>query len=358
MTFIIQRRLPLVAGLLLIGFVVSACGGVAAAGGSATPTQSPHMTTVTVCEAGTSVAFFTEYVAQQEGYFKAQGLNVPTPIQVSTGSKAAAGIEAGSCTIANGVITDVFGLTKIDKSVRAIGDLLNAYAVDIVVSKQFLQQTHLTDSSPLSAKIMALKGKKIGITGPNTGTQALLTYLFKLEGMNASTDATQVSLGANSIAALTALQTGRVDALSFFAPFGQVAVAKGAGDILISPIRGDVPQLVGDVQGIFYTKQSVITAQPQVVAGYIRAIAQAETFIHANPTQTKALLTKYLGLAPNIVNAIYQANAPVIATSPQISQAAYAIAGQFHLRAGLITQIPPFNQIVAASTITNALAQS
>lgn len=354
MFFFIQRRLLFIAVLLLFGLVLSACGS-----GPASPSaQTAKLTTLTVCQAGTSIAFFSEYVADQEGYFKAQGLNVPTPIQVTTGAKAAAGIEAGSCQVANGVITDAFSLQKIDSSVRVVGALLNAYAVDIVVGKKFIQEAGVTASSSLAEKINALKGKKIGITGPNTGTQALLTYLFKLQGLDAAKDATQVSLGSNSTAALTALQSGTVDALSYFVPFGQAAVARGAGDILISPVRGDIPELVGDVQGIFYTKQSVIDAQPEAIAAYIRAIGQAEAFVHNNPVQAKTLLTKYLNLSASVVNTIYEANVQAVAKDPQISQEGYNIAGQFHLQVGLINAVPPFSQLVATSTIASALAKS
>lgn len=350
-----RRRLLPAMSLLLLCLSIAACGGNATSTAGSTPGA---LTTVTVCEAGKSLAFFPEYIAEQEGYFKAQGLNVPAATQVPTGTKAAAAIESGSCTIANGVILDAFTLEKHDSSVRVIGSLLNAYAVDIIVSKKFEKETGVSASSSLADKIKILKGKTIGITGPNTGTAGLLTYLFKLEGMSPTKDATPVSLGANNTAALAALQSGRVDALSFFSPLGQAVEAKGIGDILISPMRGDIPQLQGEVQGIFYTKQSVIDSQPQVVAGYIRAISQAETFFHNNPAQAKLLLTKFLGLGTAVTNAVYTIGVPDVAQNPQISQASYTTAGQFHLQAGLITSFPPFSTLVATSTINSALAKS
>jgi ABC-type nitrate/sulfonate/bicarbonate transport system substrate-binding protein len=310
-----------------------------------------------VCQAGNAISFFPEYVAQQQGYFSAQKLSVSSPvIQVATGAKAATAVETGSCDIANGVITDAFGLAKVDASTRIIGALMDAYTADIVVSKQFEQDNHLSSTSPLTDKIQALKGKTIGITGPGSGTQALLTYVFKLAGMNASKDATQVSLGANNTAALAALQAGRVDALSFFVPIGQAAIAQGIGDIFISPLRGDIPQLVGDIHGVFYTKQSVIDAKPQAIAAYIRGIGQAEAFIHSNPTQAKAYLTKYLNLGANVADAVYTATSPVVAKDPQISQAAFTIAVDFHTTAGLVSIAPSYSQMVATSTISKALA--
>ena len=123
-------------------------------------------------------------------------------------------------------------------------------------------------------------------------------------------------------------------------------------------MRGDIPSLVGDVHGVIYTKQSTIDANPQAIAAYIRAIGQAETFIQSNPAQARVLLNKYLGLGQAVTDAIYTAAAPDIAKSPQISQAAYNVAAQFHLKAGLITVIPPFTTLVATTTIDSALASS
>ena len=354
MSFIRHRLVSVVLLCLL-------CLGISACGGSSNPTtgskQTP-LTTVKVCQLNKSINFFPFYVAQQKGYLTQQGLNIPTPPLLQVGSRVVAGVKSGDCSIGNGVITDAFNWSKSDPSARIVGAMMDGYVVDVVVSKKFEQEMHVSASSPLADKINALKGKTIGITGPGTGTQALLTYLFHLQGMNASKDSKQVSLGSNNSAALADLKAGRVDALSFFSPIGQAAEAQGIGDIFISPVRGDVPGLRGDVHGIIYTTQSFINSQPQIVAKYIRAINQAEVFIKNNPTESKALLKNYLGYTQSIADAVFTANASVIATTPAITQEEYDIAGQFHLGAGLISKLPPYTQLVATSTISSALSQS
>jgi len=357
MYILIRRRFSLVACLALICLGVSACGGSAAPTQSSATTPTQNMT-LKVCQGSNSITFFPFYVAQQQGYFKAQKLDIANPAILQVGSKVAAAVEAGSCQVGDGVITDAFNWSKVDKSARIIGAFINAYTVDIVVSKKFEQETHVSATSALADRIKALQGKTIGITGPGSATQGLLTYLFKQEGMNAAKDAKQVSLGANNTAALGALKSGRVDALSFLLPVGQAAEAQGIGDILISPMRGDIPSLVGDVHGVIYTKQSTIDANLRAIAAYIRAIGQAEAFIQSNPTQAKVLLNSYLGLGQAVTDAIYTAAAPDIAKNPQISQAAYTVAAQFHLKAGLISVIPPFTTLVATTTIDSALASS
>ena len=358
--YLVRQRRPLfLATLILMCLGITACGSSSPASTStagATPTKS--LTTLSVCQINKSINFFPFYVAQQEGYFKAQGLNVANPPLLQVGSKVVDGVEGGSCDIGDGVMTDVFGWAKVDPSARIIGAFMNGFVVDIVVSKKLEAETNVSPTSTLAQKVAALKGKTIGITGPKTGTSALLTYLFKQYGMNATTDANEVSLGSNNTAALAALKAGRVDALSFFSPIGQAATTQGIGDILISPVRGDVPGLTGDVHGVFYTKQSVIAAKPQAIAAYIRAINQAESLIQSNPTAAKKLLNGYLGLGQNVTDAVFAAQAQGIAKSPQITSAAYTVAGQFHLQAGLITQIPAYCSVVATSTIASALGVS
>src|SRR6266851_1730558 len=112
MYILIRRRFSLVACLALICLGVSACGGSAAPTQSATPTKNM---TLTVCQGSNSITFFPFYVAQQQGYFKAQKLDIANPAILQVGSKVAAAVEAGSCQMGDGVITDAFNWSKVDK---------------------------------------------------------------------------------------------------------------------------------------------------------------------------------------------------------------------------------------------------
>lgn len=350
--YVMNRKMLLsLSCLLFIALNMASCSNVLL---SRAPAPTDSMT-LNVGQLNDSINFFPFYVAEQLGYFKAQGLTLGARPRLQTGPNVVAALEAGNIDIGGGVITDTFGMAKVDPSVRIIGALTNGYVVDVVVSKAFEQETHLTEASPLQAKIDALRGKKIGITGPNTGTSALLTYLFKQEGMDVQKDAILESLGSNNASALAALHNNRVDALSFFSPIGQAAESQGIGDIFISPDNGDVPGLKGDVHGLFYTKQSVIDAKPKAVHAFIKAVAQAENYIQANPAKAQVLLNSYLKLGKQVSSAVYTATSPVWAKDPQLSQSSYNVATQFHLQAGLIKAAIPYNNLVATNTINAAL---
>lgn len=348
-----KRFLTYFSCLLLVSIGLSSCSSVLSA--SSTPSSKTNDMTLNWAQINGSVNFFPFYVATQKGYFTAQGLTINNKGMLQTGPTVAAALESGSIDVAGGVITDVFTVGQKDSSIKVIGALDDGYVVDIVVSKKFELQTGLTESSPLDEKIKALKDKNIGITGPHTGTSALLTYLFRQVGLDANKDLKEVNLGSTNAAALAALQNNRVDAVSLFSPIGQAAEAKGVGDIFISPDAGDVPTMKNDLHGVFYSKQSNIDAQPKAMAAFIRAIGQAETFIQGNPAETTTLLNSYLKLGTKITTAVYKATAPVWAKSPVVDQSAYDVATNFHLNAGLITIKLNYKDVIASSTISNAL---
>ena len=142
--------------------------------------------------------------------------------RLGTGAKVAAALKSGSIDLGAGVLTDCFNLARVDDKTRLVADLVDRYYVDVVVGTSF---DGPPVSAPLDQRIRALRGKKIGITGPGSGTEALVTYLFHRVGMNPQTDAELVNLGSTSTAALGALKSHRVDALSFFQPIAQQAAA-------------------------------------------------------------------------------------------------------------------------------------
>ncbi|HET9080728.1 MAG TPA: ABC transporter substrate-binding protein [Trebonia sp.] len=356
------RRLAPLAVLTVAALTAAACSSSSSSSapsssssGAGNTAAAAATTTLNVGVISNSVAFFPLYVARQEGYFADEHLNVPTPPVLGTGAKVAAALAGGSIDVAAGVITDAFNLAKTGNTPKVIAALVNSYYVDIVVAKN---AKVAPANASLLTKIKSLKGLSIGITGPGSGTSALVTYLFKLAGMNPATDATEVSLGSNPIAVLEALKSGRVQALAFFQPIGQEAEAEGTGSIYISPSRGDIPALNGDVHGVIYTDTSSLASKKQAIEEFVAAIAKAEQFIHTSSAATvQSLLSKY---EPTMKPATVSAMVPVlqreIPATPTISAAAYQIAANFHKTAGLVANPAPYADMIDSSLISSAVS--
>ncbi len=348
-----RKPVLLLACLLLLGLSLASCGG------SAAPSPSASMT-LRVGTITNALPFLPFYVARAKNFFKAQGLTLDpaVPPLLGSGAKLSTTLEANGIDIAVGGVPDAFTVSRVDTSIRLIGAVNNGFLIDVVVSKDFAQQAHLTATSSLADKVKALVGKKIGISAPGSSTDALITYLFRQQGLNVLKDATKVNLGAAITTDLAALQAGRVDAIVVAAPGGEIAEAQGFGAILISPGRGDVPAMQGQLFELAFTKQQVIDSKPQAVQAFIRALAQADTFIQNHPDQALTLLEQYLHLKPKTAVTAWNAVKASIPQSPQISQTAYDTANQFEVKAGLLAIALPYKDLVASDTINKALGTS
>jgi ABC-type nitrate/sulfonate/bicarbonate transport system substrate-binding protein len=304
-----------------------------------------HSTTppgvLNVGQISNSVAFFPLFVAEHQGYFAAEGVQLGERPRLGTGAKVAAALKGGSIDLGAGVITDAFNLAKIDDGTRIVTSLVTEYYVDIVVPPSFEEPETLED------KIAALVGKQIGITGPGSGTEALVKYLFTSIGRDAAIDSTLVNLGSATTAAIGALTSGRVDALAFFQPIAQQVAAGGVGKTYISPVRGDVPALRGALHGVVFSTQKLLNRKPAELAAFNRAIARALADIHGDPGQARDLLGQYLkNTDAKAVDALAPILRDEIAETPDVQRAAYDTARTFHLDSGLVRKAPTYEEVL------------
>jgi NitT/TauT family transport system substrate-binding protein len=291
-----------------------------------------------------SVAFFPLFIAENKGYFTDEGITLGERPRLGTGAKVAAALKSGSVDVGAGVITDAFNLAKIDDGTRIVSSLVAEYYVDIVVSPSF---DGPGDDADLSAKAKALVGRNIGITGPASGTEALVKYLFGSVGRNAATDSTLVNLGSVVSAAIGALKSRRVDALAFFQPIAQIAEATGIGRTYISPARGDVPSLRGALHGVTFSTRKLLDRKQKEIVGFQQAIGRALTDIHGDPEQSRALLGQYLeGSNPKALDALMPTLLKEVPTAPEVDKDAYETALRFHLDSDLVRKAPAYADVI------------
>jgi ABC-type nitrate/sulfonate/bicarbonate transport system substrate-binding protein len=308
-----------------------------------------------VGQIGNSVAFFPIFAAQQLGYFKDAGLDV-TSTQLSTGTLVGTAVTSNSLDIGNSVITDVFALLKANRPVKIVGSLVNAYYIDIVASNQFLDATKLTRQSKLADRIEALKGKRVGITGPGSGTQALVDYLFRTQNLDSTRDVELVNVGADQSSVLQTMKTGRIDAVSFAWPLTMIAEIAGVGKGFIVP-ASDVPAMHDQIQGVMYVKPDLLAKREDAVAAYVRAIGRAEAAIHKNPTQARTLLkASNPALSDPAVDALLTAYLPVLPQKPDIEPISYERALEFHRLTGFAAPSGnSYAEVIDAATLLKAL---
>src|SRR5581483_6223254 len=86
-----RQALALLANLPLVALGISSCDG----SGSPTTTSSTNNMILNVGQISNSIAYFPFYVADQQGFFKKEGLSMPTRPLLGTGAKVATAVESG-----------------------------------------------------------------------------------------------------------------------------------------------------------------------------------------------------------------------------------------------------------------------
>ncbi|QFG20788.1 ABC transporter substrate-binding protein [Actinomadura sp. WMMB 499] len=328
-----MRRL--LAALLVLVLAVAGCA-------NRTSTTPPG--TLNVGQISNSIAFFPLFIAEKKGYFAQEGVELGDRPRLGTGAKVAAALKSGSIDVGAGVLTDALNLARIDDDTRLVANLVDKYYVDIIVAENW---SGPPDSAPLDQRIRALDGKKIGITGPGSGTEALVTYLLQRVGMDSDTDVELVNLGAKATSAIGALKAGRVDALSFFQPIAQQAEAAGAGRLYISPSRGDIPGFETTAHGVAFTTAKLMDKKGKEIAAFQRAIARAQADIRERPEEVPGLLAEY---NKTVDPQAREALVPILREEvpPQIGFTRQSIdtALRFHRTTGLVERLPTYEEIV------------
>jgi NitT/TauT family transport system substrate-binding protein len=311
------------------------------AAGCATRESTTPSGVLNIGQISDSVAFLPLFIAEKQGYFKAEGLSLGERPRLGTGAKVAAALKSGSVDLGAGVITDAFNLAKIDDGTRIVTSLITEYYVDVVVPPSF------AGAASLNEKIQALVGKKIGITGPGSGTEALVDYLFTSIGRNAATDSTLVNLGSATTSAIGALKANRVDALAFFQPIAQQAAAANVGRTYISPARGDVPSLRGALHGVVFSTRKLLDRKQEELSAFQRAMARALGDIHGDPAKVRSLLGQYLkGTDAKALDALVPILPPEVPATPEVQRASFETARKFHVDSGVVKKAPSYEAVL------------
>lgn len=326
------------AAVLGLGLSMTACSGDGGSGGSG------DADTLNVGQISDSIAFFPLYVAEENGYFDDEGVNLGERPRLGTGAKLAAALTSGSIDVAAGVITDAFNLHENNDKTRITGSLVTEYYVDIIVGPDYEGPGA---DAPLEERVKSLVGKNIGITGPGSGTEALVKYLFQSVDKDPAKDSTLVNLGGSTTGALGALSEGQVDALAFFQPVGQMAESQDVGEIYISPQRGDIAEMAGQLHGALFSTTTALDAKSEQIKGFNKAIDSALGFISDNPDDAAKLLKTYLKATDQeTVDALIKLLPEEMATSTTVPKDGYEKAVNFHVDSGLIPEGPAYDDIV------------
>lgn len=182
---------------------------------------------VSACEAGASgeldsvqsvtfpgAYYLTDVVAQEKGFFEDEGLDVDF-VKPQSGTTSTQLMQSGQVglMISDGILT----LSAQDKGlgITLVGSLYNRSAWTIYASNADPGLAGTAKENPNG--LGALRGKRIGVTGINAGTDLTLQSVLRSNGIAPEKDVNRIGVGLLT-AAVGQFENGGLDAYVFGAP--------------------------------------------------------------------------------------------------------------------------------------------
>jgi NitT/TauT family transport system substrate-binding protein len=212
-------------------------------------------------------------IAEEKGFFKAEGLNVLLIIMQNQ-------------VVVNGVLSghvDYGGTFS-----NFIGAAMSGAPVKIVMSVMD-GADHFLVTSPNIKRVEDLKGKTFGISSFGGTPHSEAIAILRKYGMNPEKDVTFLQIGGSS-ARYMALESGSINAAMIVPPFNQLAIKRGFNqlvgfnDIMSMPIGG------------LAVLTQKIKEKPDEIVKMIRALLKSLEYIRTRKADILTIIDKQWGI--------------------------------------------------------------
>ena len=246
--------------------------------------------------------FIIHHTAEAAGYFAAEGLELDG-VNVSSGPRQVAAIMGGSADVGP------LGLQLVVQAAQRGGDMVaicagyNILPMSVVLSNAAVQRAGITPQMSTDEKVRRLRGLRIAVTTPGSGTDDMIRALLRRRGMDASRDLTIQPL-VTSEAMVAALERGSSDGFVFTSPINEMVVSRNLGQIVIEPLNGDVPEAANVPYIILATNRTTAREKRPLLLGMVRAHARAMALVQEQPAEVARLIRRFF---PDMEQPVYDA---------------------------------------------------
>jgi len=169
--------------------------------------QAPEKKKITIAVGGKTLFYYLPLtIAERQGYFKDEGLEVEIP-DFAGGAKALQALVGGSADYVSGAFEHTINMQAKKQPIRAVVLQANFSSITLVMPK---------DKAAKYKSAKDLKGLKIGVTAPGSSTNMFVNNLLAKEGLKPS-DVSIIGTGTGA-GAVAAMEKGEIDAMSNLDP--------------------------------------------------------------------------------------------------------------------------------------------
>jgi NitT/TauT family transport system substrate-binding protein len=278
--------------------------------------------------------FSTEYIAQDAGIYKKNGLEITE--QLIQGIGAANAVIAGSVEFSNSSGPTLTRAAARGQPVIGIATTYDHSGFWIVVSKKIAEERHFDPKAPLAERAKVLKGLRFAVGAIQAIPHAYLNVVAKEAGLSPSDMVVSAITPTDTV---PALERGAIDGFSAGPPILEEAVQQGLGVVV-----ADGNHSPSDPAWLTHVDANVVLARADTCAKRRslcekmgRSMVEANAFIHDHPKETMAILGKRLNITdPKILDDTYKQVAEASPSPPTTDAKGLETADDLNVGAGFM----------------------
>jgi NitT/TauT family transport system substrate-binding protein len=293
-----------------------------------------------------ALAFYSIYVAQDKGFFTAQGLDMEVIATQGDGPDVDA-LISGSVDFTTSTPNRLLTAYAQGKPLKAVMSVVNRFTNFCYIAKATAEKVGFRADASVANKLSYLKGLTIGGTRPGSMSYLLGIHYLKRAGIEPQRDAKVIGIGGGQ-ALLAALENGQIDVACFASPGVEQAVERGKSLVFINSPRGEDPELSEFLFELLYVRPDFAEKHPERVRGTVQALVGANQWIvkASDADHLAVLKPRFPGLDDAVLLAAVRNSIAAIEPSGRITPNALAAAVRFLRDMQLLDRDVPFDAVV------------
>jgi ABC-type nitrate/sulfonate/bicarbonate transport system substrate-binding protein len=204
-----------------------------------------------------------------------------------------------------------------------------------VVSRDWAGRHQVTPKSSLAERARALKGATIANDAPRTIGDGTLRYILSKGGVDSEKELTVANMAVSAMPA--ALEAKRIDGFVMSSPWTTLSEQHG-GMILVSGIRGDLPDITPFTMSIVMARAGYCEANADICRKFGRGLLRGIAFVLDQPDKALEILrtTRFKEMDPALVRTAFEDQRKLLQRHPITEEKALQNAQTFAIKAGLL----------------------
>jgi NitT/TauT family transport system substrate-binding protein len=261
---------------------------LALSAGTAQAADNTAMEHATLSLPAINLGFLSRFVADDEGLWKKEGLDVTVQVIQGVGSTNA--VIAGSIDFGYASAATITRAKARGQNLVALATQSQESGETIVIRKSIADAAHFNPNASLKERGKILQGHSFAIGGAG----AIPDVVLKVVAIEAGVPLASVTTAPMSPdAQIAAFDRGAVDGFVSGPPFTQITTVAGTAVIVSNATKREPKEYSPVSSGLVLARADFCPAHKSICTKFMRGVVDALTFIKTHKTETLAIMKKH-----------------------------------------------------------------